>query len=221
MDLTNPAVLTIVVIVATAITTALMDVLKSYLGRRKDASVIAQQEAETKRTQVDTSQAQEEERRKKNDGRLDLLEKLGEAGTSSLRDALADLERSRATIEQLRGELSALQRSHAVQIDGLTQGMAALERSHATQVKSLTQGIDGLTTQVSDLTANVASLEERIANEQSAYSKLVDSLNARITSMEGVTAVLEKRVSDLIDQITGLGEVPVAAAESATATVVT
>lgn len=217
MDLTNPAVLLIVAAISSAVTAALMDVLKSYLGRRKDASAITQQQAETKRTEAVTRHAEEDETRKKWEHRLSMVEELGAAETSGVKEALAALERSRATIEQLRGELAALQRSHAAQIEGLTQGMAALERSHASQVESLTQGMDGLTAQVLELTAKIASLEELIAKEQSAYSMLVESLNARIAGMEGVIAALEKRINDLVSQIEGLGAVPVAAAESATA----
>lgn len=219
---------------AVAFTVPVLTVLlNQWFNRRKDAADLAQKEADTKKTDATTRHAEEEERRKANDNRLGLLEKLGAADTGGLREALAALERSRAAEAALKDTVAALERSRAAEVGALTS-----------QVETMTKGMAVLTTQVKDLTEKVTNLETlmgganetinqqgeslRVANESlkeanvtiialnkevSELKALVLAANETIARLEQTikenTAVTDERISSLIEQIKGLGVKPV------------
>lgn len=208
MDLSNPAV----IIITSALTAALSNILIAWIGRRKSSAEAGVTEAEEEQIRVSNRHAQEEEGRKKMDHLLSVIERSRDAKMVGLEEA--DSLRS-AEVTKLKEAMAALVKSHDIQVGGLTSEVADLKQITA----GLTTQVKGLTKEVVDLnglmegankTINQQGVSLKEANDTIIeLNKEVSALKALVKTANETIASLKQLVADLVEQIKGLGAVPV------------
>lgn len=207
MDLTDPATLAIVAIVVSAITTALMNVLTSWLGRRQSNAQAGKTEAEEDKLKVDTRAAEDEARRKDIEHRLSIIERSSKAEVDDLsRTHAAQVNSLTKGMDDLTAQVKGLKD----EINGLKVLLTSEQSAHSEMVKGLNTAMAGLQETITEQSTTITSLQDTVAGQSESLKEASET----IASLNTEVAALKQLVSDLIEQIKGLGAVPVAAGES-------
>lgn len=216
MDLTNPAVIAVVAIVASAVTTALTNLLMAWLGRRRTAAETAKTKAETDKINTDARRSLAEEDRAAMAHLIKVLEGSYNVKVGDLTQGMTALEKSHAAeLKSMTAQLADLTEQVA-SLKTLMEGANETIKQQGATIKEANEMAKGQSETVLELSGELAGVRQ----ELTVANETITGLNLQVADLKRIfteeTAALNGRISDLIDQIKGLGEVPVAADEGET-----